>query len=71
LTGTNFKCAACAITGVMLFLEIQHGKEGMLSELNRYCTIRICERCAQARGVKADACFGSVLTCVELNHPWF
>jgi hypothetical protein len=36
LIGTNFKCAACTITGVVLFLEIQHGKEGMKSELHQF-----------------------------------
>jgi hypothetical protein len=28
--------------------------------------MRMSERCAQVKGVKADAWFGSVLTCVEL-----
>jgi hypothetical protein len=30
------------------------------------CTVRICERCTQVRGVKADGLFGSSLTCVGL-----
>jgi hypothetical protein len=72
-SGTEFKCAACQKTGVTLYLEIQHGKEGMKNELYHHtlgaiagCTVRICERCTQVRGVKADAWFSSVLTCVEL-----
>jgi hypothetical protein len=57
----------------MLFLEIQRGKEGMKDQLHHRalgatagCTVRMSERCAQVKGVKADAWFGSVLTCVEL-----
>jgi hypothetical protein len=57
----------------MLFLEIQQGKEGMKNELHYhtlgatvFCTVRIYERWAQVRGVKAAAWFGSVLTYVEL-----
>jgi sulfur relay (sulfurtransferase) complex TusBCD TusD component (DsrE family) len=60
----------------MLYLMIQHGKEGMKNELHHCtlgatagCTVRNCERCTQVRGVKADAWFGSVLTCVELVTP--
>jgi sulfur relay (sulfurtransferase) complex TusBCD TusD component (DsrE family) len=57
----------------MIYLEIQHGKEGMKNELHHNTsgatagyTVRICERCTQVRGVKANAWFGSILTCVEL-----
>ena len=71
--GTEFKCIACPITGVMLFLEIQRGKDGMKDQLHHRalgatagCTVRMSERCAQVKGVKADAWFGSVLTCIEL-----
>ena len=73
LKGTEFKCIACPITGVMLFLEIQRGKDGMKDQLHHRalgatagCTVRMSERCAQVKGVKADAWLGSVLTCVEL-----
>jgi hypothetical protein len=57
----------------MLFLEIQHGiKKGMKNEHHHHtlgatagCIVRICERWAQVTVVKADAWFGSILTCVE------
>ena len=69
-----FKCVACPTTGVILFLEIQRGKEGMKDQVHHRalgatagCTVRMSERCAQVKGAKADAWFGSVLTCVDMS----
>jgi hypothetical protein len=48
--GTEFKCVADAETGIMLFLEVQRGKEGMRQEkyykehgTTMSCTIRLVE----------------------------
>jgi hypothetical protein len=30
--GTEFKSVACPITGTMLYLEIQEGREGMIAK---------------------------------------
>jgi hypothetical protein len=57
--GTEFKCATCPITGVMLLLEIQYGKLGMKDQQHHRvlratagCTVRMSERCAQVKGVQ-------------------
>ncbi len=54
--GTEFKCITCPITGVVVFLEIQHGKEGMKDQVHNHalgatagCTARMSERCAQLK----------------------
>jgi hypothetical protein len=72
------KTVACPITGVMMFLEIQCGKEGMKSKVYHQqhgatagCTIRLMEGCSWAKGIKGDAWFGSVLTLRQLAERGF
>jgi hypothetical protein len=75
--GTEFKCTACPLTGCMLALEIQRGKDGMREqEYNREygntagCTIRLMKLTdgdGDCKGVKGDAWFGSVNNCVSLK----
>jgi len=71
--GTEFKSIADPITGCMLALEIQRGKEGMKDlEYNREygntfgTTLRLVKE-AGTLGVKGDAWFGSVLNCTNLK----
>ncbi len=71
--GTEFKSISDPITGCMLALEIQRGKEGMKDlRYNRDlgntcgCTLRLTELTGCA-GVKGDAWFGSVKSCANLK----
>ena len=76
--GTEYKTICCPITGVMTYMEIQRGKEGMKNmhlqkELGATtaCTIRCAEGSHQGDThlkavVKGDAWFGSVKCAVEL-----
>jgi hypothetical protein len=57
--GTEFKSVACPITGTMLHLEIQEGREGMKAKrLNKElgttagCTVRLMEACSKSTGIK-------------------
>jgi hypothetical protein len=78
--GTEFKSAACPITGVIRSLEIQRGKQGMSSmKYNNAigatagCTLRLLEEAipeedkANTHGVRGDAWFGSVKNASELG----
>ena len=76
--GTEFKTVCCSITGVMIFMEIQRGKDGMKEiKYNREfgatagCTIRLAERSSQELYstkdiVVGDAWFGSVIAAGQL-----
>lgn len=48
--GTEFKCASCTVTGCMLNIELQHGREGMKTANHNAhfgaiagCTLRLTE----------------------------
>jgi len=71
--GTEFKCTACSITGVMHCLEVQRGKVGM--SVQKYnatlgatvgCSLRLIEQtiapeaASLTHGLRGDAWFGSV-----------
>ena len=76
--GTEYKTICCPSTGVMTYMEIQRGKEGMKNmrlqkELGATtaCTIRCAEGSHQGgvnlkTVIKGDAWFGSVKCAVEL-----
>ena len=76
--GTEFKTVCCPMTGVMTYMEIQRGKEGMKNMrlqadlgATASCTIRCAEGCHQGGeglkdSVKGDAWFGSVKCAVAL-----
>ena len=79
-TGTEFKCTACPVSGIMLFLEIQRGKDGMKNQrLNNIlgatagCTVRMFEGSIGTQdanvghGIKGDAWFGSVRAAAALG----
>jgi len=79
LTGTEFKTAACPVTGIMRYMEIQRGKEGMKSaQFNDRvgatggCTLRLLlntipeEERGIKYGIRGDAWFGSVNTANEI-----
>jgi hypothetical protein len=63
----------CPITGTMLHLEIQEGREGMKDEscnkdlgTTAGCTVRLMEVCSTYIGIKGDAWFGSLTAVSEL-----
>ena len=76
--GTEFKTVCCAITGVMMVMEIQRGKDGMQDiKYNREygatagCTMRLAEKSSQELYstkdiVVGDAWFGSVTAAANL-----
>jgi hypothetical protein len=79
ITGTEFKTAACPITGAMRFMEIQRGKEGMKpQQFNKEigatagCTLRLLlnaippQMAGVKHGIRGDAWFGSVRTANEV-----
>lgn len=73
IIGTEFKSVACPITGAMLQLEIQEGKEAMKDKrfnkdlgTTAGCTVRLMEACSESTGIKGDAWFGSVTAVSEL-----
>ena len=78
--GTEYKTVCCPNTGVMTYMEIQRGKEGMKNmRLQRElgataaCTIRCAEGSHQGgetlkATVKGDAWFGSVKCAVALSQ---
>ena len=76
--GTEFKTVCCPITGVMTYMEIQRGKEGMKNTrlqgtlgATTACTIRCSEGAHQGGtelkdSVKGDAWFGSVRCAIAM-----
>jgi hypothetical protein len=68
--GTEMKCVADGETGMMLYLEVQEGKDAMRRArfsteqgCTAACTMRLCEAVgdnAQSRTYIADSWFGSV-----------
>ena len=80
--GSEFKCTADPVTGCMLALEVQRGKEAMkkLTYNSEYgntcgCTMSLMELTkgvdAICLGVKGDAWFGSVKNCANLKAKGF
>ncbi len=79
--GTELKCVACPVTGCMLNLEIQRGKEGMKDQKYNQalgattgCTLRLMEEAAgeeSFQGIIGDAWFGSTRTVSELARKNF
>ncbi len=80
LLGTEFKTAACHVTGVLRHMEIQRGKEGMkTAQFNNTigatagCTLRLLlnsipvDQQGAKHGVRGDAWFGSVNTANEVS----
>jgi hypothetical protein len=78
--GTEFKTAACPVTGVMCYMEIQRGKEDMKSAkfnstvgATTGCTLRLLlntipeEDQGIKHGITGDAWFGSVNTANEVG----
>ena len=67
-TGTELKSACCNVTGCMVALEIQRGKEGMSTQDyaihggTTACCLRIMDQCAKPirERFEGDAWFGSV-----------
>ena len=76
--GTEFKTVCCPITGVMTYMEIQRGKEGMKNMrlqgtlgATAACTVRCAEGSHQGStelkdSVKGDAWFGSVKCAIAM-----
>jgi hypothetical protein len=73
------KCIACPLTGCMINLEIQRGKEGMKDAKYNHligamsgCTLRMLEDAIQEgerfHGVIGDAWFGSIRTAAEVGR---
>ena len=62
LLGTEFKSVACNITGCMMYLDMQHRKEGMKegkclnTEMGTTasCSVRVMESFTEATGIKGD-----------------
>ena len=80
IIGTEFKTAACPVSGVIHYMDIQHGKEGMKAAkfsstmgATSGCTIRLLlnsipvERQGEKHGIRGDAWFGSVNTANEVG----
>jgi hypothetical protein len=78
-TGTEFKSTACPVRGVMRFMEVQRGKEGMKSQqFNREvgatagCTLRLLlntippQMGGVKHGIRGDAWFRSIRTANEV-----
>jgi hypothetical protein len=76
---TEFKTTACSITGIIRYMEIRQGKDGMKSqEFNKDvgatagCTLRLLlnsileEKKSEQHGIRGDAWFGSVRTANEV-----
>jgi hypothetical protein len=78
-TGTEFKTTACPITGVMRYMEIQRGKQGMKNhQFNQQvgatggCTLRLLlnsipDGVTTKHGIRGDSWFGSVKTASEVG----
>ena len=65
--GTEFKTLCDTVTGVMVHMEIQEGKEAMRVKTHARelgvtcaCTLRLAETCKQGTTVMGDSWFGSV-----------
>ena len=82
--GTEFKTVVCPVLGVMMYIELQQGKEGMKS--SRYnteygattgCTLRCAEGVSRRTGnepeeiVTGDSWFGSVKAAAALKQKKF
>ena len=74
MPGTEFNTVACSVTGSLIFLDIQRGKEGM--KLIRYhlelgataaCTKRLME---ETKGLGQRSVKGSTRNCFLLDS-WF
>ena len=77
--GTEFKTVGCPETGMIVAIEIQHGKNGMKDQayvsglgVMAACTVHLAEVCCIDDGVKevvnGDAWFGSVRFAVALGE---
>jgi Transposase IS4 len=77
--GTEFKCVTDSTTKLMLHLEIQRGKTGMLSSRHHNtigptaaCTLRLAEETMESGDrCIADSWFGSVRACTKLGEQGF